>query len=73
MLTTLSEIVNLNGTLRRDWSIFYNDYPLINEEDDDKKLLSEINLLSTSSSPGAQLEDGSFFLCDFLEFLDEIL
>ncbi|TKJ40600.1 hypothetical protein CEE35_10105 [Candidatus Aerophobetes bacterium Ae_b3b] len=48
------EIVNPNGTLRRDCSIFYNDQPLTNEEDDDEKLLEEIYLLSTLSSPGSQ-------------------
>jgi len=54
MLTAPLKIVNLNGTLRRDCSIFYNDHPLTNEEDDDKRLLEEISLLSTSSSPGSQ-------------------
>jgi len=53
MLTTPLEIVNLNGTLRRDCSIFYNDHPLTNKEDDDKRLLEEISLLSTLSSPGS--------------------
>jgi len=48
------KIVNLNGTLRRDYSIFCNDYPLTNKEDDDKRLLEEISLLSTLSSPGSQ-------------------
>lgn len=54
MLTTPLEIVNLNGTLRRGCSIFYNDHPLTNEENDDKKLLEEIYLLSTSPIPGSQ-------------------
>ena len=49
MLTTPLEIINLNGTLRRECSILYNDHSLTNEEDDDKKLLEEIYLLSTSS------------------------
>jgi hypothetical protein len=44
MITTPLQIVNLNGTLRRDCSIFYNDHPLINsEQDNDKKLLEEIS------------------------------
>ena len=55
MLTAPLKIVNLNGTLRRDCSIFYNDHPLTNKEDDDKRLLEEISLLSTSSSPGRNL------------------
>jgi len=53
MLTAPLEIVNLNGTLRKYCSIFYNDHPLTNKEDDDEKLLEEISLLSTSSSPGS--------------------
>ena len=54
MLTAPLKIVNLNGTLRRDCSIFYNDHPLTNKEDDDKRLLEEISLLSTLSNPGRQ-------------------
>ncbi|GAI85498.1 unnamed protein product, partial [marine sediment metagenome] len=50
MLTAPLKIVNLNGTLRKDCSIFYNSHPLTNKEDDDEKLLEEISLLSTSSS-----------------------
>jgi len=53
MLTTPLEVVNLNGTLRRDCSIFYNDLSLTYEDDDDEKLLEEIYLLSTLSSPGS--------------------
>jgi len=54
-LTTPLALVNLNGTLKRDCSIFYNDHPVTNGEDDDKRLLEEISLLSTSSSPGRNL------------------
>ncbi len=70
MLTTPLQIVNLNGTLRRDCSILYNDHPLqIVEEDNDKKLLEEIYLLSTSTSPGSSRasESNTPFLTAFID------